>query len=61
MNLVNIHAHIFLFNQYRTLSFLGIEEQSAVIVDDKIRPLLDLYVHFEWLCPGPFNWFLVHM
>ena len=30
------------------LSFLGIEEQAAVI-DDKIQPLLGLYVHFEQL------------
>ena len=37
-------AHLF--------SFLGVEEQSAV-VNDKIRLLLDLYVHFKQLCPDP--------
>jgi hypothetical protein len=37
------------------LSFLGIKEQAAVIFDNKIGPLLDLYIHFERLCPGPFN------
>ena len=40
-------------------SFLGIQEQSAV-VNNEIQLLLDLYVHFEQLCPGPFNWFLGH-
>ena len=37
------------------LSCLGIQEQSAPVVNNKIRPLLDLYSHFEWLRPGPFN------
>ena len=37
------------------LSFLGIEEQSPTIVNIEIRPLLDLYIHFERLRPGPFN------
>ena len=37
------------------LSFLGIEEQSAVIASNEIRPWLDLYVHFERPRPGPFN------
>ena len=36
------------------LSFLGIEEHSAVI-NDEIQPLLNFYVHFERLRPGPFN------
>ena len=40
-------AHLF--------SFLGIEEQSATVVNIEIRTLLDLYVHFERLRPGPFN------
>ena len=35
------------------ISFLGIEEQLAVVVDDEIRPLL--YVHFKRLHPGPFT------
>ena len=42
---------------YRTtvsLSSWGIEEQSAVVLDEN-RPLLNLYIHFEWPRPGPFN------
>ena len=38
-------------------SFLGIYEQSAVVVNNKLQLLLDLYVHFKRLRPGPFNWF----
>ena len=33
------------------LNFLDIEEQSVVVVNDQIQPLLDLYIHFERLCP----------
>ena len=36
------------------LSFFGIEE-AALIIEDEIRPSLDLYIHFEWLHPGPFT------
>ena len=36
-------AHLF--------SFLGILEQSPTVVNIEIRPLLDLYVHFERLRP----------
>ena len=32
-----------------------IEEQSAVIISNETQLLLDLYVHFERLRPGPFN------
>ena len=35
-------------------SFLGIKEQLAV-VNNEIQLLLNLYVHFERLRPGPFN------
>ena len=28
-------------------NFLGIEEQSSTVVNIEIRPLLDLYIHFE--------------
>ena len=37
------------------LSFLGIEEEAALVIEVEIRPLLDLYAHFERLHPGPFN------
>ena len=36
-------------------SFLGIEEQLAVVVNNEIQLLLDLYVHFKRLRAGPFN------
>ena len=44
----------------KILSFLGIEKETALIFEDKIPPLLDLYVHFEQFHPGPFNWFSVY-
>ena len=37
------------------LSFLGVEEEAALIIGVEFRSLLDLYVHFEQLHPGPFN------
>ena len=33
------------------LSFLGIEEQLAIVVDNDIQPLLDLDIHFETALP----------
>ena len=44
-------AHLF--------SFLGIWDPK-IIVNNEFQPLLDLSVHFERLCPGPFNWFPGH-
>ena len=35
------------------LSFRGIE--VVALINDKIQPSLDLYIHFEQLHPGPFN------
>ena len=43
------------FKLAHLLSFLGTKEQSTVVLDDEIRLLLDLYVHFERPRPGPFN------
>ena len=37
------------------LSFLGIEKEAALVIDNEIQSLLDLGVHFERLHPGPFN------
>ena len=37
------------------LSFLGIQEEAALIIEVEIRSSLDLHVHFEQLHPGPFN------
>ena len=37
------------------LSFLGIEEEAALVIEVEIRSSLDLDVHFERLHPGPFN------
>ena len=37
------------------LSFLGIEEEVVLIIDEEIRPLFDLCIHFERFNPGPFN------
>ena len=37
------------------LSFLGIEEEVVLVIDDEIRLLLDLCIHFEQLHLGPFN------
>ena len=37
------------------LRFLGIEEQSDLVVDDEIRPLLNIYAHLKWPRLGLFN------
>ena len=41
-------------------SFLGIDEEAALVIDDEIRRFLDFYVHFERLRSGPFNRFPAH-
>ena len=34
---------------------LGLGKRLAVVVDDEIQLLYNLYVHFKRLRPGPFN------
>ena len=39
---------------FAPLSFIGIEEQAAII-DDEIQPLLNLHIHFEQFHPRSSN------